>query len=367
MMPGTNPFFTATTGYSGEQQLIDSLVIEQIGIYGIDLMYMPRENVNLDRLLHEATKDVFSLAMSIPMYIKSFDGYDNSIEILSKFGVRSSDELTLVMSRSQWSTYYAPYVKSFYNAKDGRPLTADNDFLEGETSRRPKEGDIIYFPYDGGMFEVKYVQFDQPFFQLGKGYIYELQCEKFEYSGEDFTTGIPEIDTSSNRSAFPEVQFNMLEGGISNFEFGEKVRIFNLSNISFSDISTDAGDPILTEDLKFIYPDNLDVFQLYDDAGLIRRVPYVEATVAKWNGSTYKLDIDNLSDYDPERIDLQSGNVNVNVFDSVLVVGQESGASWTSSTVQSKPVPFNDAADIQEEFNKIKVYDTQDLPPFGFY
>ena len=138
-MPGTNPFFTATTGYSGEQQLIDNLVIEQIGIYGIDLMYMPRENVNLDRLLHEATKDVFSLAMSIPMYIKSFDGYDNSIEILSKFGVRASDELTLIMSRSQWSTYYAPYVKSFYNAQDGRPLTADNDYLEGQTARRPKE------------------------------------------------------------------------------------------------------------------------------------------------------------------------------------------------------------------------------------
>ena len=82
-MPTTNSFFSSTTGYTGEQSLVDSLVIEQIGMFGVDLLYMPRENINLDRLLHESTKDVFSIALSIPMYIKSFDGYDNSIEILS--------------------------------------------------------------------------------------------------------------------------------------------------------------------------------------------------------------------------------------------------------------------------------------------
>ena len=163
-MPTTNPFFTTTTGYSGEQSLVDSLVIEQIGIYGLDLLYMPRENVNLDRLLHEATKDVFRMALSIPMYIKSFDGYDNSIEMLSKFGVRSSDELTLIMSRSQWTTYYAPYVKSLYNEQSDRPELSVNNPLQGQTSRRPKEGDLIFFPFDDGIFEVKYVQFDQPFF-----------------------------------------------------------------------------------------------------------------------------------------------------------------------------------------------------------
>jgi hypothetical protein len=127
------------------------------------------------------------------MYLKSFDGYDNSMEMLTKFGVRSSDELTLVMSRSQWTTYYAPYVKSFYN----EGTTAFNNPLEGEISRRPKEGDLIFFPYDGGIFEVKYVQFDQPFYQLGKGYVFELQCEKFEYSGENFETGIEQIDTAT--------------------------------------------------------------------------------------------------------------------------------------------------------------------------
>ena len=72
-MPTTNPFFTASTGYSGEQNLVDNLVIEQIAMFGVDLLYMPRENLNMDSLLHESTESAFRLSMSIPMYIKSFD------------------------------------------------------------------------------------------------------------------------------------------------------------------------------------------------------------------------------------------------------------------------------------------------------
>ena len=366
-MPSTNSFFSSQTGYTGEQQLVDSLVIEQIGMFGVDLYYMPRENVNLDRLLPESTKDVFRLAMSIPLYIKSYDGYDNSIEMLSKFGVRSSDEMTLIMSRSQWTTYYGPYVKSLYNSQSDRDELAQNDALIGQTSRRPKEGDLIFFPFDGGIFEVKYVQFDQPFFQLGKGYIFELQCEKFEYSGEDLNTGIAAIDETAPRSDFPNTMFNMIEGGISSFKFQETVRIFNLSNIQFSELTTDAGDEILTDDLKFIFPDNLDVFQLYDDSGIIHQVPFVEATVAEWNAETRKLSVANLTDLNPEQLDPETGNVDVNAFDTVLIVGQDSGASWTSGSVIQKPKPFDDAEYIQEEFNRIKVYDPADAAPFGFF
>ena len=365
-MPTTNPFFSATNGYTGEQTLIDNLVIEQIGMFGLDLLYMPRENINLDRLLHESTKDVFRMAMSIPMYIKSFDGYDNSMEMLSKFGVRSSDELTVIMSRSQWSTYYAPFVKSLYNSQSGRDELAENDRLEGQTSKRPKEGDLIFFPYDGGIFEVKYVQFDSPFFQLGKGYIYELQLEMFEYSGEDLKTGIDVIDQTAVRSDFPNVQFNMVEGGISSFKFQETVRIFNLSSVQFTELTTDSGDYLLTEDLKFIFPDNLDVFQLYNDDGIIRQVPYVEATVAEWNGVKHSLSVSNLTDLDPNRLNLETGDVTDNPFDTVLVIGQESGAAWTSGSSQQVRKPFDDAADLQEEFNRIKVYDVADTNPFGF-
>ena len=371
MSPSTNTFFSSTTGYRGEEQLIDSLVIEQIAMFGIDLMYMPRENMNLDSLLHESTKSAFKLALSIPMYVKSYDGYDNGIEILSKFGVRSSDEMTLIMSRSQWSAYYAPFVKSYYNAIDGRPSESLNDPLKGQTSRRPKEGDLIYFPFDGGIFEVKYVQFDQPFYQLGKGYVYELQCEKFEYSGEDFDTGITAIDAAAPRSEFPNVEFLLKEGGTGTFKFQEKVRIFDLTKLDYSLITLESGIPLFSEDGSFNIEtsDSGDVqdFQLFNDAGLIRNVPYVEATVATWDLPERKLSVANVTDMNPEQINLTTGNVDINEFDVALVIGQTSGASWQSVTAGQKPKPFDDAADIQEEFNEIKVYDTADTNPFGFY
>ena len=341
-MPTTNPYFSSTTGYSGEQRLVDSLVIEQIGMFGVDLMYMPRENVNLDRLLHESTKDVFKVALSIPMYIKSFDGYDNSIEILSKFGVRSSDELTLIMSRSQWTTYYAPYVKSIYNEQSDRPDLARNNPLEGQTSRRPKEGDLIFFPFDDGIFEVKYVQFDQPFFQLGKGYIFELQCEKFEYSGEDFQTGVPQIDEVAARSEFPKFEFVFESGGTGNFQFQERVKIYDTTD--------------------------LEEFQLHDDAGVINRVPVVEANVATWNKPRRTLGVNNLSDLGVLKPNLETGNVDIQKFDNSLVVGQISGARWITSKSGQQPKAFDDADAIQEEFNRIKIYDPGDANiDFGFY
>ena len=341
-MPTTNPFFSSTNGYTGEQQLVDNLVIEQIAMFGIDLLYMPRENINLDRLLHEATKDVFRMALSIPMYIKSFDGYDNSIEMLSKFGVRSSDELTLIMSRSQWSTYYAPYVKSLYNEQSDRPELSPNNPLEGQTSRRPKEGDLIFFPYDDSIFEIKYVQFDQPFFQLGKGYIFELQCEKFEYSGEDFDTGYARIDQTPGRSEFPNLEFIFASGGTGSFDFQEKVRIFDVSE--------------------------LEEWQLYDDAGLIKRVPYVEATVARWEQPLRRLSVSNVTDLDPLQLNPLTGNVDINKFDKAVVTGLTSGARWTSVEAIQKPKAFDDADYIQEQFNRIKIYDPADAPAdFGFY
>jgi len=343
-MPTTNPFFSTTTGYTGEQGLIDDLVIEQIAIYGVDLMYMPRNNVNLDRLLHESTKDVFELAMSIPMYVRSFDGYDNSIEMLSKFGVRSSDEITLQMSRSQWKTYYAPYMKSYNNAISGQGTMAPNDPLKGYTAERPKEGDLIYFPFDGGIFEIKYVMFDQPFFQLGKGYVYELQCEKFEYSGEDFSTGITEIDTTELKAEFYSLAFQFETGGSGTFDFQEKVTIYDLS----------------------IFGETLDEFRLYNDAGYLHGVPTVGAKVLEWDEPKMNLKVSDLTDLDPNQRNKLTDNPSINKFDSVLVIGNTTGASWKSVKATEVEKAFDDSNIIQTEFDSIHVVDVQDMDPFGF-
>ena len=148
-------------------------------------------------------------------------------------------------------------------------------------------------------------------------------------------------------------------------------RIFDLTKLDYSLITLESGIPLFSEDGSFNIEtsDSGDVqdFQLFNDAGLIRNVPYVEATVATWDLPERKLSVANVTDMNPEQINLTTGNVDINEFDVALVIGQTSGACWQSVTAGQKPKPFDDAADIQEEFNQIKVYDTADTNPFGFY
>ena len=366
-MTHTNPYLSLTNGYSGEQNLVDDLVREQIKFYGLDFIYMPRYMINLDDLLHEATKSVFALGMPMPLYIKSFDGYDNSMEMLTKFGVRASDELTLIMSRSEWLAYYAPFVKAYYNDKDGNPPADELNPLTGQTARRPKEGDLIYNPFDDSIFEIKYVQFDQPFFQLGKGYIFELQCEKFEFSGEEFSTGIDKVDDVEVRRAYYRLMLDLQPGGTGSFQFQEPVKMYNITSL----------DPINGPVTS--------VFEFYNDAGLLEEVEVVDATVMEYNAPRNHLILGELSNLDPDqqmtlvKNPIVGGDYEgtsypddyyeaiVNPFDYVLIVGQTSGAEWVSNGGKAAPAPFNDAGTIQSEFDEIKILDLSDQNPFGFY
>ena len=365
-MPTTNPFFNSVyPGQSSEQGLVDDLVREQIKMYGLDVLYMPRKMLNLDKLLHEATKNVFEIAMPIPMYLKSFTGYQNGMEVLTKFGVRSSDEVTLVMSRSEFVTYYSPFLKSYYNSLKGEPHTDELDHLEGETAARPKEGDLIYFPFDDGIFEIKYVSFDTPFFQLGKGYVFEIQCEKFEYSGESFDTGYEEVDDSMALPDYYRMEFQTNEGSRT-FEFKEDVIIYDVSGTNPGELITDKGDYILTEDMKFLNTDLTGAFALYKDPGFLHRVPTVKAVVCDWDKPKGKLVVGDLSDLDPDQMSRNTGDIDYNKFDQVIIVGQSSGAVYSSFKAVVRESAFDDGDTIQDEFNQIKIIDLGDENPFGF-
>lgn len=364
----TNPFFNSVyPGQSTEQNLIDDLVIEQIAMFGADFLYMPRKMLNLDKLLHESSKNAFEFAMPIPMYVKSFSGYQNGMEMLTKFGVRASDEVTLVMSRSTWNTQYAPFVKSYYNAIAGRPAISDLHNLEGETSR-PKEGDLIYFPFDDGIFEIKYVQFDQPFFQLGRGYVYELMCEKFEFSGESFETGYDEIDTAKTTPDYYRMEFNM-DGDTwsGRFIHNERITIYNMEQAPMAsgdwrDITTEEGKEIL---VNYITGDRN--FRLYKDEGYLENVEKVEATVMDIDVPGNKLIVGDLSDLDPDQKNKVNDYIDINKFDVVYIVGMESGATAISMEAKEHPTAFNDNVIIQEEYDDIKIIDEPwDQNPFGF-
>ena len=342
-MPHTNSYFSTTTGFSGEQQLLDDLTTEQIAIYGLDIYFMPRKLLNMDKLLNESSKVAFEVAMPIPMYVKTFDGYDNGMELLTKFGVRSADQITLQMSRSQFQTYYTPYLRDFYGPD------IDND--AGETELRPKEGDLIYFPFDDGIFEIKYVQFDVPFFQFGKGYVFEIQCEKFEYSGEEFSTGIDDIDDTPEDTEYYKTVFEVADGGVGTFQLRETVTIYDVSHLETPTTAT---------------PDPVNNFRMYDEEGLFEDVATVTATVQAWDLPGQELVVMDISNLDPDKKDEFTDNVTNNTFDSVLVVGNESGARWLSSNATMRDEATTDNNIIQDEFDNIKILDSLDENPFGF-
>jgi len=367
--PYTNPFFNSVyPGQSTEQSLVDDLVIEQIAMYGLDVLYMPRKMLNLDKLLHESSKSAFEFAMPIPMYLKTFAGFNNGLEMLTKFGVRSSDELTMVLSRSQFHTYYSPFIKSYYNQIAERPPESQLDHLEGETSR-PKEGDLIYFPFDDSIFEIKYVQFDQPFFQLGKGYVYEIMCEKFEFSGETFETGYEEVDETDVSQDYYRMLFDLESNGTGTFQLHERVTIFNASDVT-----------LLTQDLyQLDYDKNNEggvlyidykignhIFRLYKDPGFLEDVPKVEGTVFGWHKPNRQLNVGDLTNLDPDQQSKLTLDITENKFDIVVIRGQTSGAEWVSIKASETRAAFNDNEVIQEEFDEIKLIDDHDENPFGF-
>jgi hypothetical protein len=174
-----NPFFLQ--GSPGEQRLIQELINEQLKIYGVDVTYIPRKFVRKETILEEISSSKFDDNYIIEAYISTYDGFGGQGDILTKFGMSLRDELVLIISRERFEDFITPFLGGL-------------DEEEIELTTRPREGDLIYFPLGQRLFEVKFVEHEQPFYQLGKNYVYELKCELFEYEDEVLDTSIEEID-----------------------------------------------------------------------------------------------------------------------------------------------------------------------------
>ena len=174
-----NPFFLQ--GSSGEQRLIQELINEQLKIYGVEVTYIPRKFVRKQTILEEIQSSVFDDNFLLEAYLNNYDGYSGAGDIMTKFGVSVRDEVSLVVSRERFEDFISPFLEG----EDDNEITVFN---------RPREGDLVYFPLGKRLFEVKFVEHEKPFYQLGKNYVYELQCELFEYEDEVLDTSIDEID-----------------------------------------------------------------------------------------------------------------------------------------------------------------------------
>ena len=174
----TNFYFQSglTAGTTNEQRLIEDLVIESLKIYGHDIYYLPRTLVNEDSIFDEATLSRFDQAYPLEMYFDNIDGFEGQGDLFTKFGIEIRDQATFVLSKRRWEQMTSTTGGVF------------------QLDARPAEGDLLFFPLTGSLFEIKIVEFQNPFYQLSKINVFKMQCELFEYSSEIFATGIKEVD-----------------------------------------------------------------------------------------------------------------------------------------------------------------------------
>lgn len=169
----TNPYFSYSI--TGEQDLHESLVIEQIKMFGRDVYYIPRTLYKEDHVFGEDTLSRFNGAYVIEAYIADTTGFGGDGELYSKFGLRITDQMEFVISR-----------KRFTEAVDNNTTL----IVEG----RPNEGDLIWFPLAKKLFQINFVEYESPFYQFGKNFVWNLKTEIFEYSDENINTGVSDID-----------------------------------------------------------------------------------------------------------------------------------------------------------------------------
>lgn len=180
-MTTTNVYFTH--GTRNEQLLVEDLIIETLRIYGNELFYIPRTLVSKDNVLGEDRLSLFKSSFPIEMYFENVDSYGGQGAFIQKFGLMIEQSATLVVARRRWDQFVGRYGVT----------TVPN---------RPNEGDLIYFPLTNSLFEIKFVQHQDPFYQLGKLYVYKLQVELFQYSSERIDTGVAEVDAFETLKTF---------------------------------------------------------------------------------------------------------------------------------------------------------------------
>jgi hypothetical protein len=184
-------------GRTSEQRTIEDLIIESIKIYGFDLFYLPRTEVNTDTLFADDTLARYENAIPLEGYLENINGFSGDGELMSKFGIEIRDSATFIMVRSRW---------------DEAVGTGRGSYLQ--LPNRPAEGDLLYLPMTKSYFEIKRVESHDPFYQLGKLYVYKLQVELWQYSSEEINTDVAEIDSmETDRSQAVDSYEFLLETG----------------------------------------------------------------------------------------------------------------------------------------------------------
>ena len=199
----TNVFFNHAV--KTEQNLVEDLIVESLRFYGHNCYYLPRSIVNEDTILGDAAESKFEDAYEVEMYLEGTDGFEGEGELYSKFGIETRESASFIISRRSWERF----------------VSLDANLATG---LRPNEGDLIYFPLSNSLFQIKFVEHENVFYQLGKLYTFKMSCDLYEYSGEDFDTSIEAIDTDMDLASGPITTLTLANTPtLRDFVVGEKV------------------------------------------------------------------------------------------------------------------------------------------------
>ena len=214
----TNVYFD--TGTRPEQHLYEDLMIEQLKIYGQDVFYIPRTLVKEDNLFGEDTLSKFGDAYLIEMYFENVEGYEGEKEIMSKFGLQMNEDVTFVVARRRFEQL----------------VSHDSNLI---VKTRPNECDLVYFPKVKKIFEITFVDHDDPFYQVHNVPAFKLKCKTFEYSSEDLDTGITEIDAIETDNSLDQLVYQITMEQSSSTTYNEGLELEDgTGNI---DLETAAG------------------------------------------------------------------------------------------------------------------------------
>ena len=266
-----------------EKNLYSDLVKEAIQIYGHDVYYIDRTTVAIDNVLGEDSLSTFSTQVPIEMYVENAEGgYEGEKELMNQFGLENRNELTLVVHKDRFQDLTKQVrLESGTDTTGGSILlesgtidqSSDSSVLETVTTGsdfyiltesdaantdRPLEGDLVYHPILEKIFEVTFVDHDEPFHQLDNNPVFKLSCKQFEYSSEALDTGISTIDSIEDDLSrnTHDYQFTLEQSTAQNEEiniqharsnFGLLLEETDGDNIIGEDDSTSVGESILLE------------------------------------------------------------------------------------------------------------------------
>ena len=217
-----NSFFHTSNvaSIATEKSLYSDLIAEAIQIYGHDVYYLDRTLVAEDTVLGEDNLSKFTTQHPIEMYIEDSEGgFTGDKELMSQFGLQDLSEITFVVNKVRFQDLdrqmqiesgtdtsssgsillEAGTIDQSSSSTTLTTVTGDNNFYiiqdtAATDADRPQEGDVVYHPILDRLFEINFVDHDEPFYQLDNNPVYKLRCRMFEYSSEILDTGISDID-----------------------------------------------------------------------------------------------------------------------------------------------------------------------------